>query len=164
MPPFQRSLPILLLWAREAVLQRFRPPMHARGFTEQQWRIIRALGDAESLEIRALSERCCIHPASLSRILPKLAKDGLVARRANAADQRRVVVSLTPQGRRFLKDLTPLFGRLYAGLARDIGSERLENVNRVLEDLVGALDAAKPSGKKSAAKRRRAPRDARRAT
>ena len=26
-----RSLPMLLLWAREAVMQRFRPPMHARG-------------------------------------------------------------------------------------------------------------------------------------
>ena len=75
-----------------------------------------------------------------------------------------MIVSLTPQGRRFLEDLTPLSGRLYAGLARDVGSERLENVNRVLEDLVAALDAAKPSGKKSAAKRRRAPRDARRAT
>jgi homoprotocatechuate degradation regulator HpaR len=167
MPPFQRSLPMLLLWAREAVMQRFRPPMHAHGLTEQQWRIIRALGDFESLEIRALSERCCIHPASLSRILPKLGEEGLVARCSNAADQRRVVVSLTPQGQRLLEDIAPLSGRVYAGLARDIGAEQLENVNRVLEDLIAALNAAKRNGKaktKSVAKKRRARHDAGRAT
>jgi hypothetical protein len=31
MPPFNRSLPMLLLWAREAAMQRFRTHMHALG-------------------------------------------------------------------------------------------------------------------------------------
>ena len=158
LPPFQRTLPMLLLWAREAVTQRFRPAVHALGFTDQQWRTLRALGDVESLEIRALGERCCIHPASLSRILPKLGEDGLVARSSSAADQRCVVVSLTPEGRRLLEEFAPVSGRLYARLAGDIGAERLEHVNHVLEELVDALNASKRSGKaktKSAAKKRR---------
>ena len=156
LPPFQRTLPMLLLWAREAVTQRFRPAVHALGFTDQQWRIIRALGDVESLEIRALSERCCIHPASLSRILPKLGEDGLIARRSDATDQRRVIVSLTPQGRRFLEDFASVSGHIYARIAHDVGAERLEHVYRVLEDLIAALNAAKPGGKKPAGKKRRA--------
>lgn len=122
MPPFQRSLPMLLLWAREAVMQRFRPPMHAQGLTEQQWRIIRALAEVESLEIRALSKRCCIHAASLSRILPKLGRDGLVARCSHAGDQRRVLVRLTPHGRRLFETIVPILGRIYAEIARDIPS------------------------------------------
>jgi DNA-binding MarR family transcriptional regulator len=44
--------------------------------TDQQWRMIRALADAGARDICELSARCCIHPASLSRMLPRLAADG----------------------------------------------------------------------------------------
>jgi homoprotocatechuate degradation regulator HpaR len=145
MPPFRRSLPMLLLWAREAVMLRFRPSIHAHGLTDQQWRIIRALAEVESVEIQALGKRCCIHPASLSRILPKLSRDGLVTRRSNAADQRRVLVSLAPRGRRLLERTAPISGRVYAELARDIGPERLEQAYQVLEEIVEALDKTKPA-------------------
>ena len=38
-----RNLPLLLLQAREGVISRFRPILTEAGFTEQQWRVIRAL-------------------------------------------------------------------------------------------------------------------------
>ena len=43
MRAFSRSLPMQLLRAREAVMQRFRPMLHQHGVTEQQWRVIRVL-------------------------------------------------------------------------------------------------------------------------
>src|SRR6266850_7384199 len=116
-PPFGRSLAMLLLLAREAVMRRWRPLLHERGLTDQQWRVIRALIEFESLEIMELGTRCCIHPASLSRIVPKLAADGLVSRCPNAEDQRRVVVSLTPRGRRLFESVMPAAERIYAPLA-----------------------------------------------
>ena len=50
MRPFQRSLPMQLMLAREAVMQRFRPHLTANGMTDQQWRIIRALNEVEAGE------------------------------------------------------------------------------------------------------------------
>jgi homoprotocatechuate degradation regulator HpaR len=144
MPPFRRSLPMLLLWAREAVMQRFRPAIYAHGLTDQQWRVIRALAEVDSLEIHALGKSCCIHPASLSRILPNLTRQGLVTRRSNTADQRRVIVSITPKGRALLEKTSPISGRVYAELARDIGPERLELAYKVLEEVVAALEEKKP--------------------
>jgi homoprotocatechuate degradation regulator HpaR len=147
MPPFRRSLPMLLLWAREAVMQRFRPAIYAHGLTDQQWRIVRALAEVESLEIHALGKNCCIHPASLSRILPNMSRLGLITRRSNKADQRRVVVSITPKGRALLEKTSPISGRIYAELARDIGPERLELAYQVLEEIIVALEARKQSCK-----------------
>lgn len=144
-PPFSRSLPLRLLLAREAVVQRFRPLIHARGFTEQQWRVMRVLSEIESLEIVELAALCTLHPASLSRILPKLAAAGIVSRCSNAADQRRVIVSLTPHGRRLLEAAQPDFERVYAQIASDLGQERLDQVYRALDALIGAL-AEKPNG------------------
>jgi homoprotocatechuate degradation regulator HpaR len=147
LPLFNRSLPMLLLWAREATMQRFRAHMHALGLTDQQWRIIRALADAGSCDICELSARCCIHPASLSRTLPRLAADGLVSRIPNARDQRRVIVSLTPQGRRLFERAISAFSKVYANVAKDVGAERIEHLAQALEDLIRVLGMPNPNSR-----------------
>lgn len=139
-PPFGRSPAMLLLRAREAVMLRWRPFLHERQLTDQQWRVMRALREVESLEIMELGKRCCILPASLSRIVPKLAADGIVSRYHKLTDQRRVVVSLTPRGRDMVEDAIVDGAKVYEQLAREVGAERLENACCVLEDLIAQLD------------------------
>jgi homoprotocatechuate degradation regulator HpaR len=150
MPPFSRSLPMLLLWVREELMRRFRAAMHVHGLTDQQWRIIRALTETESLEIVELGARCCLHPASLSRILPKLAADGIVSRRINVEDQRRVIVSLTPRGWRLFESAIPTSERIYNQVARDVGPERLEQAYVVLEELVALLSKSRDASRSTA--------------
>lgn len=139
MRPSGRSLPMQLMRAREAVMQRFRPHLRSHGITEQQWRIIRVLVEVQSLEILHLSDRCCIHPASLSRILPNMDAAGLIARRAHAQDLRRVIVSITPEGRRLFERMAPESEQIYAEIAGDIGPERLQQLYRALDDAIEAL-------------------------
>ncbi|MFN3348673.1 homoprotocatechuate degradation operon regulator HpaR [Pseudorhodoplanes sp.] len=144
MRPFQRSLPMQLMLAREAVMQRFRPHLNAHGLTDQQWRIIRALNEVEALDIAALSRACCLHTASLSRTLPNLEAEGLIARRANKDDQRRVSVSLTAKGRRLFETVAPQSEAIYAQLAREIGPQRLEQVYGLLDEVIGILQKPRP--------------------
>jgi homoprotocatechuate degradation regulator HpaR len=152
MRPFERSLPMQLMLAREAVMQRFRPHLSAHGLTDQQWRILRALNEADEIEIVALGKSCCLHAASLSRILPRLEQDGLIARRGDKADQRRVIVSLTAKGRRLFSAVAPQSEAIYAQLAREIGPRRLERVYDLLDEVIGSLSAPpKPRGKTQAA-------------
>ena len=146
-PPFGRSLAMLLLLSREAVMQRWRPFLHERALTDQQWRVMRALREVDALEIVELGRRCCIHPASLSRILPNLESQGVISRRPNAADQRRVIVSLSALGRRLTDRIVAEGASIYAELARDVGQERLDHLYDRLEELVGLLAAPKPNGK-----------------
>ena len=142
MRPFQRSLPMQLMLAREAIMQRFRPHLTAHGLTDQQWRIVRALNEVEALEIVELGRICCLHAASLSRILPKLEADGLVSRRSNKQDQRRVIVSLTVKGRRLFENVAPQSEAIYSTLAQEIGPVRLEQIYGLLDEVIGIL--AKP--------------------
>ncbi len=138
MRPFDRALPMQLMRAREEIMQRFRPHLHENGLTDQQWRIIRALMEVESYEILDLSEICGIHPASLSRILPKLDTACIINRRPNEADQRRVIVSIAPDGRELFNRIAPDAERIYESIAEDIGPE-------LVQDLYAALDKMKPS-------------------
>lgn len=155
MRPFERSLPMQLMLAREAVMQRFRPHLNAQGLTDQQWRIIRALNEVDEIEIVELGKSCCLHAASLSRILPKLEADGLILRRAHKNDQRRVVVSLAAKGRRLFSIVAPQSEAIYAALAREIGPAKLEQIYNLLDDVIGLL--MQPQKRGSAAARARTP-------
>lgn len=151
MRPFQRSLPMQLMLAREAVMQRFRPHLNEHGLTDQQWRIVRALNEAEAMDIAALGRACCLHTASLSRTLPNLEADGLVSRKADTQDQRRVSVSLTAKGRKLFETVAPQSEAIYAQLAREIGPQRIEQIYGLLDEVIGLLEKPRPQVKSAAA-------------
>ena len=66
-----RNLPLLLLQAREHVIARFRPILNAHGITEQQWRIVRLLLEADALEPREIGELCTLSSPSLAGVLDR---------------------------------------------------------------------------------------------
>jgi homoprotocatechuate degradation regulator HpaR len=135
--PLRRSLPMALLRAREAVMERFRAMLRDHGLTEQQWRVIRVLAERKSLEISQLATESFLLPPSLSRILKFLSARRLVRRRAVDADQRRVEVSLTREGRRLFRRVAPSSEGIYCELEEAFGEERLEELYALLRDLQG---------------------------
>lgn len=142
-----RALPMQLLRAREAVMRRFRPTLRALGLTDQQGRIMRALAEVEAIEMMELAQRCCIHPASLSRIVPRLAASGLVRRRADRHDARRVTVALTGKGRAIFRNVWVESERIYGELAEELGASNLADLLRSLDamiEILGGADATVP--------------------
>lgn len=142
MRPFARSLPMLLLRAREALMQEFRPHLRAQGLSEQQWRVLRALAEAGSMEINALGAICQIHPASLSRMLPKLEEDGRIERRTDRADQRYVIVSISAKGRALFRRMAKESEQIYAALERRIGARELKTLYELLDHTLRAAPEA----------------------
>ena len=145
--PFSDSLPMQLLRVREAVMERFRPHLHAHEMSEQQWRIVRALAEAEELEIHEVGKRCCIHPASFSHMLPKLEAAGMILRRSSMTDKRRIVVSLTPVGRRTIFCMGRESEEIYAEISRRLGPNRVEELYRQLTEALNILTITKPQAK-----------------
>ena len=128
LPSVERNLSLELLRARELILRRFRPVFHARDITEQQWRVLRVIVERGACSMQALAEGCCIHPPSLSRMIPKLLARGLLHRRSDANDQRRAEISITPEGLLFHDSIKPEVLQVYAQLELELGRERIENM------------------------------------
>lgn len=89
------SLTIALLQAREAAMAYFRPIVKRHNLTEQQWRIVRILAERPSMDFHDLAFRACILRPSLTGILTRMERDGLVLRLKPVNDQRKLYVSLT---------------------------------------------------------------------
>lgn len=136
-----RSLTMLLLQARESVLSMFRPILKQFSLTEQQWRIVRALHDhpAQEMEAGQIAKLCCILSPSLTGVLERMERDGLIQRSRVASDQRKVIVSLTPQSQTLVKRLIPNIDQQYDRLAHKIGVERLAESYRLLDILIETL-------------------------
>lgn len=141
------ALPMQLLRAREAVMRRFRPTLRALGLTDQQGRVMRALAEADGIEMMELARRCCIHPASLSRIVPRLVARGLLRRRPDARDARRATVALTAKGRATFWNVWTESERIYGALADELGASTLKELLRGLDamiEILGGADATVP--------------------
>jgi len=138
---FSRSLPMALLQAREAVMNRFRPMLRAHGVTEQQWRVLRALSDGESPEAGELARRCCLLTPSLTRIVRTLNQQGLLIRQIDTRDLRRVRLSISDKGRRLIADVAPHSEANYAAITARFGEDKLQDLYDKLAALVEALDS-----------------------
>lgn len=144
LPDFEHSLPMLLLRARESVMDRFRPMLREFDLTEQQWRVVRALAEADEFDASELARRSYILAPSLTRILQNLEARGLVSRRRPKRDQRRALLSLTAKGRKLFARVRPHSRESYAGIAEALGQDRLAELYELLEELELELAAEIP--------------------
>lgn len=128
-----------LLRAREAVMSHFRPMLDQHGVNEQQWRVIRVLGEAGPLDASEVAQRANILAPSLTRMIKALTERRLIQKARDADDGRRVMLVIAPGGRDLLRRVSPDSARIYAELEGRFGKDRVED----LMDLLDALSDLK---------------------
>jgi homoprotocatechuate degradation regulator HpaR len=130
---------MLLLRAREKMMERFRPLITAHGLTEQQWRVIRALNEQGPMEPRHISDICTISSPSMAGVLARMESMELVTKERFADDQRRVLVSLTDTSVELVRVISKDLEAHYRELERKVGPEIVERVYRAVDDLLAGL-------------------------
>jgi homoprotocatechuate degradation regulator HpaR len=131
---FERSLPMALMRAREAVMSQFRPMLAEHGLTEQQWRVLRALGD-RPMNVGSVAERTCLLGPSLSRMLASMEQRSLIVRTIDRADGRRTRIAITTAGRDLVARIAPESERVYRDIEGALGVDELDELHRLLDRL-----------------------------
>lgn len=131
----EKSLPIMLLRAREAVMLRFRPMLKSYGLSEQQWRVLRVLNEQGPTEPTLLAEQSVILTPSLTRILANLEGRDLINRTRHKDDGRKQVAVLSPKGRDLIAQITPQSTAIYAELESDFGKSNTHDLMQALRRL-----------------------------
>ena len=131
-----QSLPMLLLRAREATMAHFRPVLSESGLTEQQWRVLRVLWKRNGTEARELAERTLMLRPSLTGVIDRLERDGLVERRGHGVDRRKVRLFLTRKARRLYERLAPQLEKEYARMQARMTDSAWSSLYAALEQLI----------------------------
>jgi homoprotocatechuate degradation regulator HpaR len=142
MRPFDQSLPMALVRAREAVMRGFRRLLREHGLNEQEWRIMRALVEADELEIGELATRVFILKPSATRTIKNLQAREIVSRTRVSSDQRRALIALTTKGRALFDRLAPYSEQEYARMTKLVGADDMKQLYELLGRVTGALNCA----------------------
>jgi len=103
---------------------------HALGI--DMWRVLAALADNGGQRQIDLAGATSIEASTVSRIVTRLTRDGLVTRTRSATSSREVVVQLSPKGRALVRRLIPVALRLEREAAAGIPPKQLQAVKTAL--------------------------------
>ncbi|MGX9739913.1 homoprotocatechuate degradation operon regulator HpaR [Pseudocitrobacter corydidari] len=130
------SLTIALLQAREAAMSYFRPIVKQHNLTEQQWRIVRILAENPSMDFHDLAFRACILRPSLTGILTRMERDGLVLRLKPVNDQRKLFVSLTKEGQALYARAQTQVEEAYRLIENEFTPEKMQQLTVLLGEFI----------------------------
>lgn len=135
-PFVHRNLPRLLLQARESVMGHTRPNLRAHGLSDQQWRVLRVLGEHGPAQTGQVAREAYILGPSLTGVLGRMERDGLIRRERDPADQRRTVVEATAKGAKLVQKLSHSIERHYDWMEKSLGKERLSQLYGLLDQVI----------------------------
>lgn len=83
-----------------AMTKLYKPLLESLGLTYPQYLVMLALWEEDGQMVSALGQRLSLDSGTLTPLLKRLQASGLVSRIRDAADERRVHIVLTAEGRR----------------------------------------------------------------
>jgi DNA-binding MarR family transcriptional regulator len=95
----------LLAAASEAASGEFHAHVRAKGLRVPEWRVLACLNDRDGAMITHLAQLALVEQSRLTKIIDQMAAKGLVTRKGDAEDRRRVRVWITADGRRLARRL-----------------------------------------------------------
>ncbi len=131
-----RNLPRLLLQARESVMAHTRPSLREHGLSDQQWRVLRVLGEHGTVDTGRVAREAFILGPSLTGVLARMERDGLVRRERDPADQRRSVVEATAKGLKLVETLSVTIEEHYGWMEQSIGKQKLAELYDLLDRVI----------------------------
>jgi len=140
--PAERLLADLLARASHAVVQGFADELRRRGASLPVWRVLAALSARPGETVTGLAEACLLQQPTMTKLLDRMARDGLVTRAQDARDRRLIRVALTPRGERVASKLLAVAERHEAEvLARH---PQAAAIKPVLRDIITRPGPAPP--------------------
>jgi DNA-binding MarR family transcriptional regulator len=83
-----------------AMTKLYKPLLDEMGITYPQYLVLLVLWEGDGIAVSALGQRLSLDSGTLTPLLKRLEALGLVSRLRDAADERRVLITLTAAGRR----------------------------------------------------------------
>ena len=134
------GLPELALLELERTTDQLRREIHLLlrtfGLTSTQFNALRILqgGEPGGLTCSGLGNRLISADPDITRLLDRLAKQGLVRRRRDARDRRVVLTEITDAGVALLQSIAPHLDSRVRALFAHMPQERLEQLIELLEE------------------------------
>ena len=126
--------------ASKEIVRRYKPLLDPLDLTYTQYITMMALWEHECMSVSELGECLYLNSATLTPVLKRLESKGYLTRKRSIADERSVIVNITPEGRKLQDKALEVPYQMGACLTMD-KDEALE-LRRLLNKLLAAMESS----------------------
>ena len=105
------------------------------GLTVPEWRVLAVLGRFAPLTASGVCARTAMDKVAVSRAVARLTQSGLLKRRTDKADRRRVLLEMSRAGLRVYREIVPLALAREADLLAALDNREVAQLDRLMEKL-----------------------------
>ena len=105
------------------------------GLTQAQFDIIATLGNTDGMTFKQIGELTLITKGTLTGVVDRLERDGLVRRHAGGDDRRSTLVRLTAKGERMFEQAFPRHIAALKARFERLGAHEMREAERMLKKL-----------------------------
>jgi DNA-binding MarR family transcriptional regulator len=128
-------LPYLINRVGAALVQNFTPDIAGSHLSIAMWRVLAALSNNGEQRQIDLADMTSTDASTLSRLVSRLVRSGLVTRSRSARNNREVVVALSAEGAALSERLIPIAVALEQTATQGLSDQELEVVRRALRKM-----------------------------
>lgn len=129
----------LLAAASEKASAQFHAKVRDSGLRVPEWRVLAILVDRDGAMITRLAETALIEQSRLTRIIDQMDTRGLLRRKSDSDDRRRVRIFLTAKGRRLATSLIEDAREHEKALLASLADSNVDQLKPLLVALVSKL-------------------------
>ena len=127
------------------ITREYQPLLDKLGITYPQYLVMMILWEEDSVAVNDIAKKLILNTNTITPLLKRMEKQGLVKRKRSRDDERKVMIQLTENGRKLQEEasLIPeqLAGRLAAGELKAIDLIRLKET---LDSMIRLLSKQEP--------------------
>ena len=132
----ERQVCFALAVASRSVIALYRPVLEPMGLTHPQYLVMLALWQRSPRSLRELGDALQLDPGTLSPLVKRLERNGLITRTRAEYDERSLDLQLTDAGRALRTEALKVPGKIMATLGLPVGD--LEHLHAVLTTVITA--------------------------
>lgn len=133
-------LAYLLAAASARVSAEFHAEVKRARLSVPEWRVLASLSDGQPLSVGDLAALVLAPQPTLTKIVKRMAREGLVRAQDDPVDRRRTLVRIAPEGRRRVAGLLNAAKRHEAERLASYAPGEVAKLKRLLKNLIGRSD------------------------
>ena len=105
-------------------------------FTEQQWRVLRVLGEKGPCDAGQLATEACILSPSLSRIINTLIENNFIIKKEDKSDKRKIILEISDEGKIKLESIKPEYLAILKSIQKRYGEDKINKILNLLTEII----------------------------
>ena len=129
----ENQLGFQLYAASRLVIQEYQPHLEKLSITYLQYLVLLVLWETDSIPVSEIKRRLILNTNTITPVLKRMEAQGIILLQRSEEDERKVIVTLAPKGKRLQIEAASIPEKVVAGLVSS--NVKMEDLQRLKDQL-----------------------------